>query len=101
MASPTSFNDPTIERTCEWRKLRAEARTKGLRPDWTGIGLLVLGFACLETVLSKGEQWDWFGDPFGRVQTLLVLFVPSGIWHPELLSKVARLRGFEPETTKA
>src|SRR4029077_741387 len=25
-------------------------------------------------VLSKGQEWDWLGDPFWRVQTLLVLF---------------------------
>ena len=23
-----------------------------------------------EVVLSKGQEWDWFGDPFWRVQTL-------------------------------
>jgi DHA2 family multidrug resistance protein len=26
-------------------------------------------------MLSKGEEWDWLGDPFGRVQTLAMLFV--------------------------
>jgi len=26
-------------------------------------------------MLSKGQQWDWLGDVFWRVQTLLVLFV--------------------------
>jgi DHA2 family multidrug resistance protein len=26
-------------------------------------------------MLSKGKEWDWLGDPFGRLQTLLVLFV--------------------------
>ena len=26
-------------------------------------------------MLSKGQEWDWFGDPFWRVQTLAVLFV--------------------------
>jgi DHA2 family multidrug resistance protein len=52
--------------------MRADARRKGLRIDFVGIGLLVLGFACLETLLSKGQQWDWFGDPFGRVQWLAV-----------------------------
>jgi DHA2 family multidrug resistance protein len=26
-------------------------------------------------MLSKGEEWDWLGDPFGRVQTLAALFV--------------------------
>ena len=30
-----------------------------------------------EVVLSKGQEWDWFGDPFWRVQTLAVLFVVS------------------------
>ncbi len=28
-----------------------------------------------EVMLSKGQQWDWFGDPFWRVQTLFVAFV--------------------------
>ena len=27
-----------------------------------------------EIVLSKGQEWDWIGDPFFRVQTLLALF---------------------------
>jgi DHA2 family multidrug resistance protein len=25
--------------------------------------------------LSKGQEWDWLGDPFGRVQTLLLLLI--------------------------
>jgi len=25
--------------------------------------------------LSKGQEWDWFGDPSWRVQTLVILFV--------------------------
>jgi len=25
--------------------------------------------------LSKGQEWDWFGDPFWRVQTLTAIFV--------------------------
>ena len=28
-----------------------------------------------EVLLSKGQEWDWFGDPFLRVQTLALLFV--------------------------
>ena len=28
-----------------------------------------------EVLLSKGQEWDWLDDPFGKVQTLLVLFV--------------------------
>jgi DHA2 family multidrug resistance protein len=28
-----------------------------------------------EVLLSKGQEWDWFSDPFLRVQTLAFLFV--------------------------
>ncbi len=27
-----------------------------------------------EVLLSKGQEWDWFGDPFWRVQTLAAIF---------------------------
>ena len=30
---------------------------------------------CWEVMLSKGQEWDWLGDPFWRVQTLAILFV--------------------------
>jgi hypothetical protein len=26
-------------------------------------------------MLGKGQEWDWLGDPFWRVQTLLIVFV--------------------------
>ena len=28
---------------------------------------------CWEVMLSKGQEWDWLGDPFWRVQTLVIL----------------------------
>ena len=31
--------------------------------------------ASWEVVLSKGQEWDWLGDPFWRVQTLLIVFL--------------------------
>ena len=30
---------------------------------------------CWEVLLSKGQEWDWFGDSSGRVPLLAVLFV--------------------------
>src|SRR6185436_16265136 len=36
--------------------------------------------SCWEVMLSKGQQLDWFGDPFWRVQTLAALFVVGLIW---------------------
>ncbi len=48
---------------------------KPLNFDYIGLGLLVLVMSCWEIMLSKGQEWDWLGDPFGRVQTLMILFV--------------------------
>ncbi len=54
---------------------RARLLSKPLNFDYTGMGLLALAMSCWEIMLSKGQEWDWLGDPFWRVQTLLVLFV--------------------------
>jgi DHA2 family multidrug resistance protein len=56
------------------RKERAELRRRPLNFDYIGLGLLALVMSCWEIVLSKGQEWDWLGDPFGRIQTLSVLF---------------------------
>jgi DHA2 family multidrug resistance protein len=50
-------------------KVRAQHRF-----DTLGLILLSITMTCWEIVLSKGQEWDWFGDPFYRVQTLFVLF---------------------------
>jgi DHA2 family multidrug resistance protein len=43
--------------------------------DTLGLILLAITMTSWEIVLSKGQEWDWFGDPFWRVQTLALLFV--------------------------
>src|SRR4051812_11883009 len=59
------------------KTLHAERLSRPIRFDYAGLGLLVVGLGCLEVVLSKGQEWDWFGDPFFRVQTLVTLLVVS------------------------
>jgi DHA2 family multidrug resistance protein len=54
---------------------RAELLRRPLNFDYVGLGLLALVMSAWEIMLSKGQEWDWLGDPFWRVQTLLVLFV--------------------------
>src|SRR4051794_32770183 len=54
---------------------RADLRRRPLNFDFIGLGLLVLIMSCWEVMLSKGQEWDWYNDPFGRVQTLFILFV--------------------------
>ena len=49
-------------------------RRQPLNFDYIGLGLLVLVMSSWEIMLSKGQEWDWYNDPFGRVQTLFILF---------------------------
>ena len=53
---------------------RTEQREQKSGFDSIGLSLLVITMVCWEVMLSKGEQWDWLGDPFGRVQTLAIVF---------------------------
>ena len=57
------------------KKERAELRRRPLNFDYIGLGLLALMMACWEILLSKGQEWDWYNDPFWQAQTLAVLFV--------------------------
>ena len=59
------------------KERRAELSREPLNFDTIGLGLLAICLSCWEVVLSKGQQWDWFGDPTWRVQTLVTLFVLS------------------------
>ncbi|MFZ0569371.1 MAG: DHA2 family efflux MFS transporter permease subunit [Rhodomicrobium sp.] len=54
---------------------RAEQRRQPSRFDTVGLSLLVITIVCWEVMLSKGEEWNWLGDAFWRVQTLMILFI--------------------------
>jgi DHA2 family multidrug resistance protein len=45
---------------------RARKR-KGIRIDFPGLALVVLGFGALQVVLDKGQENDWFASPFIRI----------------------------------
>jgi len=53
---------------------RLELRRQPFHFDSIGLSLLVIVMVCWEVMLSKGQEWDWLGDPFWRVQTLAILF---------------------------
>src|SRR5580692_4739071 len=55
--------------------LKAEQAKSGKQTfDVIGLCLLSITMVCWEVMLSKGQEWDWLGDPFWRVQTLLAGF---------------------------
>src|SRR5580658_9170025 len=68
------------------RQERADLKKRPLNFDGIGLGLLALVIASWEVMLSKGEEWDWLGDAFWRVQTLLIVFVLAlaGLLYREL-----------------
>jgi MFS transporter, DHA2 family, multidrug resistance protein len=53
---------------------RVELLKKPLNFDYIGLGLLVLVMASWEVLLSKGQEWDWLSDSFGRIQVLVTTF---------------------------
>jgi MFS transporter, DHA2 family, multidrug resistance protein len=57
---------------------RQELKKQPLNFDFIGLSLLVLTIICWEVILSKGQEWDWLSDAFGRVQILLTLFLIGG-----------------------
>ena len=78
---------------------REERKRHPVSFDGIGLGLLVVTLVCWEMLLSKGQEWDWLGDPFRRVQTLLGLLVLGGgglIWwetrHPNPVVSFRPLR---------
>src|ERR1700721_1764952 len=57
------------------KKEVAESHKRGLNLDYTGFGLLALGFGSLEFVLDKGQEDDWFGSHL--ITTFIVLCVTA------------------------
>ena len=53
-----------------------ERRVAGEKVDVTGLALLTVGLACLQIVLDKGQQEDWFGSDF---ITLLAIVAGVGL----------------------
>jgi DHA2 family multidrug resistance protein len=66
---------------------RREA-AKGTRVDFTGLALVASGVGVLEFFLDKGQEKDWFGDPFiltaAIVATALLITFVFWEWnHPD------------------
>ncbi len=74
-------------------------RARGLGVDYIGLSLVSLGLGSLEVIYAKGQEWDWYNDPFWRAQFFmvsaaigLVCFVAWELHHPNPIVNV-RLMG--------
>jgi len=65
--------------TEERRRIKASGKA---RIDYVGILLFAVGFGCLEVVLDKGQEDDWFGSPFITWFTVIsvIALVTVVIW---------------------
>ena len=78
----------------------------GLRMDYAGLGLLVLGLGALEVTLDEGQRLDWFGSQFIQVSAILafVCLVGLVVWElrssaPIIDFRVLKERNFTIATT--
>ena len=63
--------------------LKAEqARRKGMKIDYIGLGLVALGIGCLQYVLDKGQEKDWFASHWitGLLVVAVIILVVWVIW---------------------
>jgi DHA2 family multidrug resistance protein len=81
----------------------AEERGKVLsnRLDYWGLGLITVGVGCLQVMLDKGQEDDWFSSPFIVTMAILAaitlvafIFVEVRHSNPVLDMKLLRQRNF-------
>ncbi len=61
-------------RSRPWSRTRPGRARATKSVDFIGIGLIALGLGCLQVVMDRGEDDDWFGSPFIVVMALLATF---------------------------
>ncbi len=76
-------------------KNRAKAR--GLPLDWTGLGLVTLAVCCLQIVLDKGQEADWFSSHWIFLLTVVSVasFAVWIIWEWNHPSPIVELKLFK------
>ena len=59
-----------------------QERRKSISVDYMGLGLVALGIGCLQLVLDKGQELDWFSSHWicGNVGRAIILLVTWVIW---------------------
>jgi MFS transporter, DHA2 family, multidrug resistance protein len=55
--------------------------------DWWGLGLMVVGFGCLQLVLDRGEREDWFDSTTIVAMTVVAVCALAGFLLRELTTR--------------
>jgi MFS transporter, DHA2 family, multidrug resistance protein len=75
----------------------AEEKNAGIRIDYIGLGLIVVGVSCFQYVLDKGQEADWFASALIRTTfsigvPVLVAFFMWEWFHPNPIVDVRLLK---------
>jgi MFS transporter, DHA2 family, multidrug resistance protein len=57
---------------------------RAARIDWWGLGLMIVGFACLQLVLDRGERAEWFDSWMIVAMTIVAVCALAGFLIREL-----------------
>ena len=52
-----------------WEKAKQQRKARGI--DYIGLSLIVVGLGCMQIMLDRGEDDDWFGSGFIQIMALL------------------------------
>ena len=69
-------------------------KTRGLKIDYVGFGLMALGIGLLQIILDKGQQADWFESSWIRWSSLVTaaLLVSFVVWELREKEPIVNLR---------
>jgi len=86
------LTSPLVEDPPHIRQEVKQARQGGFKMDGVGFGFIALAFGCLEVVIDKGQEDDWFGSNFIVLFTILTVigFVGTIVWESWIASKGER-----------
>lgn len=65
--------------------------------DYVGLSLITLGLGCLQVVMDRGEDEDWFGSPFIQVMSVIAVIgiVGAIVWLLLAKKPIVDLRVFK------
>jgi DHA2 family multidrug resistance protein len=74
-----------------------QARERAGGIDWIGLGLVATGLGCLEVVLDKGQEEDWFHSSFitGFSLVAVVALVSFVVWELNHENPIVDLKMFQ------
>jgi DHA2 family multidrug resistance protein len=78
------------------RLRRARFRRSGARADLLGFSLVALGLGCLQAVIDRGQQADWFSSPAicAGTAVAVICLVFLSVWERRCANPILNLRLF-------